>query len=282
VTAVYVTLPEVLVRSGYGGYYTLTAATFLAAGRLASGSWGGARSGYLAGVLAALANHKAALLGAAVAGWRSIRAAADRSPGRLYPVIPVLAGLAAGTAAFWIYGLWTAPADFVADHVLAHGFHRFDGNEALSRAGRAIYPSRPGLWLEFARHFGWLWTGLAGIAAATAAGRLIASLRGAFSAEQARPAEEARPADLQDSLGILVLWIVLGAVVFTVTDWRQTKHLCLLVPAASVALGWLTGCASPPLRWAIRAGLGLSLAWNVWWIVRLARDFESLSISTVW
>jgi hypothetical protein len=283
VVAAYATLPEIFVRSGYGGYYALTAATFLAATRLAAGPGGGGKSGYFAGTLAALSNQKALVPVAAVTGWRLLRAAAARSGSVFAPALPLLLGLLAGTTVFWIYGLWVAPQEFVADHLLEHGFRRFDGAEVVSRAGRAVYPSRPELWLEFARHFGWAWTALAVAAVGTAAVRAARSLRGAASSPVFEVTEGTFPAGLAaDSLAILAAWVLLGAAVFTWTDWRQTKHLCLLVPAATVLVGWLTARAGPRLRWVVRLVLAASLGWNVVWIVRLARDFTSLTISTVW
>ncbi|MCA9753490.1 MAG: hypothetical protein KC591_14950 [Gemmatimonadetes bacterium] len=271
VTVTYVTLPEIAVRSAYGGYYALTAATFLAATRLATGRVGGARSGYGAGVLAALANQKALVPGAAVGAWRVARAVAARTPRAFAPAVPLLLGLAIGTLAFWVWGLWIAPAEFVADHLLEHGVGRFSGGEVLTRAGKAVYPSRPALWLEFASHMGWGWTLLAGVAVAAAGVAAARSLRATEGSERT------------DALGTLSLWVLVGAVLFTLTDWRQTKHLCLLVPAASVALGWGLGALRVAwLRIVVRVALLASIAWNVAWIARLAGDFSSLSISTVW
>jgi hypothetical protein len=229
-------------------------------------------------VLAALANQKSVLVGAAVGGWRAIRMIADRSPRAAVSAVPLLLGLAVGTGAFWLYGLWIAPGEFIADHLLEHGFHRFSGTEALTRAGKAIYPSRAGLWLEFARHMGWIWTALAALALGAL---LFAALRSLSRPRAADPASRV-PLDVRDAAGILSLWVMLGALVFTLTDWRQTKHLCLLVPALSVAIGWLAGRLAPAPRWGLRVALLAALAWNVVWILRLARDFGSLAISTVW
>jgi hypothetical protein len=262
VTAAYVTLPEIFVRSGYGGYYALTAATWLAASGLAAERHGGARAGYAAGVLAALSNQKALVLGAAVALFRG----ATRSFGA---ALPILLGLAAGAAAFWVYGLFLAPAEFLSDHLLDHGFRRFAGGEVLSRSGKTVYPSRIGVWLEFARHAGWIWTVLA--AAGLAAGvRVIFRTRGGV-------------ASAQDSLvAVLTLLVTVGAIAFTVTDWRQTKHLSLLVPALSVLAASLLAVVRPRERVALRVAFALAIAWNLTWVFRLARNFESFPMSTVW
>ena len=79
-------------------------------------------------------------------------------------------------------------------------------------------------------------------------------------------------------------------------DWRQTKHLSLIVPALTLLIGRLfviagdgagagqgigTGLGAR-VRPALRLLLLASLAWNVWWIVRLSMDFSTLVISTEW
>ena len=72
-----------------------------------------------------------------------------------------------------------APSEFLADHVLDHGLRRFDGGEILSRAGRAVYPSRVGVWGEFASHMGWIWTAVSALAVAIGAGRAFRFVRAA-------------------------------------------------------------------------------------------------------
>ncbi len=274
-TIAYATLPEILVRSGYGGYYALTAATLLAGARLAAGEAGGGRAGAVAGVLAVLTNQKALVLAAAVAVARGLSAVASRSVSGCRNAMPLLGGIVAGGALFWVYGLGLAPHEFVADHLLEHGFRRFAGQEVLNRAGQAMYPSRPGLWLEFAGHLGWLWTGIGAVALATGAWRVWTGLRD--RAAGAPPAEPTLRLTTH-----LVLWVLVGAVLFTVTDWRQTKHLCLLVPALSVLVGRLAGAAPRPAGFAIRAALVVTVAWNLIRIGQLTRDFESFPISSVW
>jgi hypothetical protein len=266
-TASYVTLPEIFVRSGYGGYYALTAATLLAGAWLAAGAAGGGRSGYAAGVLAILANQKALVLAAAVSVYRGSLAILRRSRVSLSAGLPLVFGMVAGGAAFWAYGLGLAPDEFVADHILDHGFRRFAGEET----GR--YPARAALWLEFARHMGWVWMLVVGIAVGRSVRTVGAGLRDARTA----PSSETVSAE-----ALLLLWILVGAVLFTLTDWRQTKHLCLVVPAASVLCAPLLAHANYRLRIALRAGLVFAILWNLTWIVRLARDFRSLTVSPIW
>jgi hypothetical protein len=271
VTVTYATLPEIFVRSGYGGYYVLSAATMLAGASLASGDQGGGRSGYVAGALAILSNQKALVVAMAVGAFRTMVAVAQR-PTRLAAAAPYVLGIVAGGTAFWVYGLAIAPSEFVADHVLDHALKRFAGGEVTSRAGQAVYASRPGIWLEFARHMGGGWVILA------AAG-LTLGLRQTWREVAAEPTGESSRGSL---VAILTLWSIVGAVVFTATDWRQTKHLCLIVPALSVLIAALFPAARPRPRMMLRVALVLSFAWNVRWLVRLANDFDSFTVTPIW
>ena len=277
-TIAYATLPEIFVRSGYGGYYALTAATLLAGVGLAAGSAGGGKAGAAAGALAMLSNQKSLVVGAAAAGARALRALARRQPAELRMAGPLWLGLVAGGTVFWFYGLGLAPHEFVGDHLLEHGLLRFSGAEAVNRAGKLLYPTRPALWLEFASHMGWVWCAAAAIGMGTGIARGVRGLR----REPAAPVAGRASADAGSLVRHLVLWVVVGAVLFTATDWRQTKHLCLLVPALAVLIGGGTAARPGGLRWVLRGGLAFAVVWNVVWIVRLAGDFEALKISTVW
>jgi hypothetical protein len=284
VTAVYATLPEVFVRSGYGGYYALTAATLLAAAWLSAGERAGRVAGGVAGCLAILANQKALVVGVGATlarlGARFLRprppapAAAPRENGWAASVaLPLWIGILLGGAGFWAYGLLVAPGEFLADHLLEHGLRRLAGGEALTRAGMPAYPSRAGLWLEFANHMGWAWTALAFASLVAGVERFVRGAR-----REATAPGRGRVL----AIGVLCAWVLTGAVVFTLTDWRQTKHLCLLVPALSVLLGSLFPLLGSRSRILLRVALLLSLVGNAVWIVKLAQDFPSFPMSTIW
>jgi hypothetical protein len=284
VTLAYATLPEIFVRSGYGGYYALTAATLLAAAWLSAGERAGRIAGGVSGFLAILANQKALVVGVGATlarfGVRLLRprpaCAADppRDDGWAISVaLPLWLGIAVGGAAFWVYGLIVAPSEFVSDHLLEHGVRRLAGGEALTHAGQPTYPTRAGLWLEFAGHMGWAWTALA--FAALLAG-LETFVRGARGGARAAGRERVLAA------GVLCAWVLAGTVVFTLTDWRQTKHLCLLVPALAALVGALFPLLGPRSRLLLRVALLVSLVGNGWWIVKLAQDFPSFPMSTIW
>ena len=75
--------------------------------------------------------------------------------------------------------------------------------------------------------------------------------------------------------------MLIGALVFSATDWRQTKHLALLAPLAIVALG----AAWPRGRQARLAALllcGALIVRNVWVALPLLSDFLALRPSPIW
>jgi hypothetical protein len=159
-----------------------------------------------------------------------------------------------------------APEEFVVDHLLDHGFRRFSGGEIVSRAGAPMYATRAGIWLEFLDHFGVVWCLVTAIGAAASVWRVSAG----------------RDAARRREVGMLLAWAAVGSVLFTATDWRQTKHLCLLVPALALLVVPALTVTPRPVRWALRAGLVAAVAWNGVWILRLARDFAALTVTPVW
>ena len=261
---VYMTLPEVFVRSGYGGYMALTnfvtvsaAYAFLhSTGRLPFAQPIGGRSmaspagvGVLA-FIGAWTNQKILLLPAA-AGLQLLghllREARERLGGALRSLVseplkqkPALAlhqfkswvessrkrstafllliGFGAGWAAYVAYGSVVAIRAFYYDHVRAHLMDRFrfqSVNLIKEEQGGWVYPSIVSLWGEFSNHAGWAIAiiGFAGVAWGLS--------------------------KLEKAEGFLALWFVLGAIGFSLTDWRQTKHLALLIPPLVVLLAVL-------------------------------------------
>ena len=75
--------------------------------------------------------------------------------------------------------------------------------------------------------------------------------------------------------------VLLGALLFSVTDWRQTKHLALLAAPAVVALADLPPRTRGSLRSALLVCLALC-ARNLWTAWPLLTDFSALRPSTSW
>ncbi len=257
---VQMTLPEIFVRSGYGGYFALSAVTFLAAGWLAA--VGARGEAVLGGTLAMLANQKSVIVAAASCALGFARARW------------LVGGFILGGALFAAWGLALAPQEFVRDHLVDHGVARFGVARDAPGPGAVEYPSRAGLWVEFARHFGWVWCACVAAGLAVAIGK-VARRRAVRDGTGAM-------GEAESLLMVAVGWIVIGAILFTWTDWRQTKHLAKLVPAMTLVVGALLAGAPRPVRLLLRAALGVSLAWNVMWIARLARDFGAMSPTPLW
>jgi hypothetical protein len=254
----YATVPETVVRSAYAGYFSETVFAMLVATILLTEdeSPGAASWVAAAGAFMALLDHKTVVLALAVSAWAGGTALLRRErPDRR--AVALVAGFGAGTLAWWAYGFWVSPRVFIDDHLRKHLVHRFLLNDVRFAADHVnrYAPSIPELWREFASHTGWL---LVPVAAAGA----VAALR-----RRADPA-----------LTVLALWCVAGAVAFSLTDWRQTKHLMNgLAPMVILAVAW----GWPPRGWR-RYVLGLLLVAAIVDLgadVRLLRDFRSLHVS---
>jgi len=273
----YATSPEIFVRSNYGGHFASSNfAVLLLLMAIECRPDGRRRTWWLTCLLAggflALVNHKLVLLPAAVVIFELIRSRRDSGRCRLVPALlhPVAVGFAAGTALFVIWGLSIDPAEFWQDHLRTHFFDRIVHYNPLGYGG---YPSPAGLWIELARHTGYVLLPMG-------VGAMLLSLRsggGPFLSPRSN-----QPGTSSDATRALwLLWFLLTAIVFSVVDWRQTKHLMPLMLPLSLA----------PVRWAgagrvrrIVVGLVFAalLAWNLWTIRALATDFDAFRISPIW
>ncbi|HEX5045351.1 MAG TPA: hypothetical protein VFV75_20820, partial [Candidatus Polarisedimenticolaceae bacterium] len=79
---------------------------------------------------------------------------------------------------------------------------------------------------------------------------------------------------------LLAAWFLTGAVLYTLTDWRQTKHLMnQLTPMVVAAIALLAPRAPRWLRAVAAACLVVALGFNLATDLRLLRDFRSFRIS---
>lgn len=252
----YLSNPEVIVRSAYGGYFALST---LAAVLMVMSACGPRRAGAGTGVWAALVDHKLIVaLAGVVIGWmaaaRGVRDGVRRGS-------VLMGGFVAGTALFWWYGLAIAPMDFVSDHLRHHLWERLAHQNSLGYGG---YPPVVALWREFLAH-----TGVILLPAALALAALDLS----------RPAERpTRPTPLP---WLLLGWIAVTAVVFSVIDWRMTKHLMPMV----IAMHVLLAPARHAPRWRVAAAALVCVwlvAWNMPAVAGLVRDFAGFVVSPAW
>ena len=156
--------------------------------------------------------------------------------------------------------------DFVLDSLLEHGVWRFAA--AVGKTGaRLTYPGPFEVWVDFARQSGWGWAALVVAGWLAAPRRVLAATGG-------------------DEGGRLVslswLWVIAAAVVFTATDWRQTKHLCTMLPALVILVGSMVARSPAGWRMAFRTVLLASIAWNVVRIAGLVHDFNSFPVRPIW
>jgi hypothetical protein len=253
----YLTAPETIVRNAYAGYFSETVFAMLAAALILADdeipglpAWCAA-----AGAFMAVIDHKTVVFVVAIGAWAVARSFLRRE--RLdRRAAGLVLGFGAGTLAWWAYGLWVSPRAFVQDHLRKHLAHRFLLNDVRFAADHVnrYAPSIPELWREFAAHTGWVLIPVALVAAAAALIR-------------------------KDGLpGTLALWFLAGAVAFSLTDWRQTKHLMNgLAPMVVLAVAWAW-----PMRGWKRLALVLlvvAAALNLRTDAALIRDFQSLHVS---
>jgi len=259
----YFTFPEIFVRSSYGGYMAITnfALSALAYLYVQSRASGGQQPIFLAALFLGLANHKAVILPIAI-GIRELLARLGKE--RILRVLkaaalnPAVIGFLAGTLLFWVYGLTLKPDVFIQEHFRYHLINRITHRADLGYTG---YPSPLKLWSEFFLY-------LPGQPIL-----LLGAMGLIYSLKDLRKMETSKPA--------LALWFLLGAFFFTVVDWRQTKHLMLLVPALVIGLFSYVP-ARRLFRFTLYGLVGLAILRNILIIAAVWRDFSILNPPGGW
>lgn len=255
---VWLAFPETIVRSAYAGYFSPAVFAMLVAACLFSG-----RREHLprwlagAGALMALVDHKTIVFAMPVAGWFLLRSI--RRPLRTDRRAVALAlGFGIATLAWWSYGFAVDARSFVQDHLRMHFAHRLLLDDwRLLPGGDRYAPSMLELWRDFSANTGWLFLPVALVAAVLALKRKD-----------------------DDRFPVLGVWALVHMVAFTLTNWRQTKHLMNgLAPLVALAVVAAWPLARPrALRNLAAAALAVALLVNVATDVRLVRDFRSLTI----
>ncbi len=287
----YMTLPEIYVRTSYGGYlavtnfFLLSGAYFylLASGLLPQRGMVGThasigRSTWAAAFLGGWTDQKFLLLPMAAPFHAGIKALLDLpslvSGGLQHLVRALLArpyviaglligtGFVAGWMTFAAYGLLVAPEDFIQDHLKSHIWWRLNkvANVNLTRVeqGGFVYPSVLALWQQFADHTGWL------LVPPMILGLVFAVPR------------------VREAYGLLLIWAVVGIVGFSLVDWRQTKHLAHILPPLVMLAAIYWASLKGPARSLLGGLIAIAIAWNVWRIILLMNDFEYLKPLPIW
>lgn len=250
---VFLTLPEIFVRNSYAGYQNISNFFLL----LAIFQFIKDREDWLTLLLLATTNQKCVLvLGLAVGAWLLL----SRANWRKY-VNKTLAGLCIGMILLYAYGLAIHPPSLLLDQFQRHGVDRLlhqNPNKGMN------YPSVLGLWSMFAFDYGYPFLLLA-----------LASMGLLWRNRKTFP-----------RAAVLLLVIAATALLFSLVDWKMTKHLDLMVPAIMMvmAYGFLDRWwrSSARYRVAVLALIAMVLLNNAWIIANLARDFSWLKVTPIW
>jgi hypothetical protein len=79
-----------------------------------------------------------------------------------------------------------------------------------------------------------------------------------------------------------LLWVAIGAVGFSLVDWRQTKHLAHLLPPLVALTGAFWASRPKAARDVLTVVITVGVIWNVWRIGRLMLDFGYLAPKPIW
>jgi hypothetical protein len=214
----YLTAPETIVRNAYAGYFSETVFAMLAAALILADdeipglpAWCAA-----AGAFMAVIDHKTVVFVVAIGAW-----AVARSFLRRERLTAARRGWCSASApGRWPGGLTgcgsvRAPSSRITCASISRTGSCSTTCASLPTTSTATPRRSPNLWREFAAHTGWLLIPVALVAAAAALIR-------------------------KDGLpSTLALWFLAGAVAFSLTDWRQTKHLMNgLAPMVVLAVAW--------------------------------------------
>jgi hypothetical protein len=283
----YATFPEIYVRSAYGGYMAVTNFLMLSAAYLylqgaglfrhestADQGFAPHAHGLCAAFLSGWANQKSLLVASSAVVHGAIisvpsllkgglaarfgRFAANRTA---ITALVIGSGFVLGWATYIVYGFAIAPNEFIADHLKGHFADRLrlnDLNLAHVRQGAWVYPSILALWLQFSQHSGWLFI----VAATFGLSRALRHIRGAE--------------------GIFLIWFLIGAVGFSLIDWRQTKHLAKIVPPLVILTLLLWNSLNDRWRALVTLMLCTTVLWNVWRIGNLMVDFNFIKPLPIW
>jgi hypothetical protein len=264
----YVSFPEVFIRSSFAGFTMVgilfaSLALLLSAARLQDGRHGTAL--FSAAALMAGSNQKALLLVPAVLLHHLIGRIRSGGLRRVWGWVaglitdPFFLGVIVGWGSFCAYGMWADADTFVRDHLYYDFRDRFLFQDV--RFGHLEgwwYPSIPEVWVEFSRNLSWVFLPMALLALLWLVPRV------------------AKPE------WVVVPWVLVGAVLGSVTDWRQTKHLMLILPALMVAWAVVWSRSPQVVRAVAFAAALLSIAWGLVVSARLWGNFASLPPSTIW
>lgn len=259
----YCSFPEVFVRSSYGGYmaitnfFLLTVTYFYITASEERHKLQGYQFALLISCfLLALSNHKAVILPLAILVRELL---VKRQIFLKYPrgfLSPAIIGFGLGTLLFWIYGLSVDAETFILDHVKLHFLYQIKGS--FIERWRFHYPSVAKLWAEFNQNLGVPF--------------LLLSL----------PINISLLKNIRKKESIFTFWFLVGAVLFSLVAWKQTKHLMLVILPLVIPMFLFISTQKPKIKTALILVIASIIVRNIWVIFKLALDFKIMKPTPDW
>jgi len=159
---------------------------------------------YVLSFMLAWLNHKAIIFPIAII----IKEFVDNRNLKKIAQNPLFIGFASGTLLWWFYGLLLSAKNFIVQHFQYHIMHRFLHITDIETS--TGYASLSGLWSELILGF--------------SIPLFFISIFALIKALKNRKEN------------VFFYWFIVGATVFSVVDWRSTKHLMLIMPALIIPL----------------------------------------------
>lgn len=192
---VYISLPEVNVRSfcgsrtAIGNFCLITMVYFYLKQNI--------KFSFFSGLVSGLSTHKMILLPLAAIFNRLL------FKKRRLPTRSMLVGFLGGILIYWIYATSIDAKTFFVDHIQYHLINRIFHINELGGGGN--YPNLVTYWKLFIANAGWPF--------------FLMSIFPLFFLFREK----------NSGLSIFAFWFLIGAVVFSLVDWKETKHLILIV-----------------------------------------------------
>ncbi len=168
---------------------------------------------------------------------------------------PFFIGFGMGMVIHYTYGLALDPGGFIQDHAIMHFLGRYYfGTEAAPG-----YLSLTGLWVEYYRFLGPPFLPIALVAAAY------------FLIKNPENKES-----------LWSFWFFTGAVLFSLVDWKCTRHLAMLTAPLTVATIIFTSRFKSPWRLAFIIVFCWVIGYNSWTIYQMTQDFSYITPTPMW
>jgi len=270
---IFFTIPEVFVRSSYGGYMAVDTFCLLIMIYLYMHNNVNQNQGklfevllFLSGCFAALIDQKTVVFIMAVALMRIFNERGNLFAKLTSPLYDrMIQGFILGILIFWLYGFLVNPRAFIEDQITYHLVQRFSLNDVRMTSSQIVndvknleYPSIAGLWKEFSNHLGFPFL-------------IVAMPLTVYSIFK-----------INEKKAVLGLWFLSGGILFSLTDWRQTKHLMLIILPLIIA----TLIFVSRTRLWIRSIFFIIFAFvifnNIHIIIKLTKDFTAVSPTPIW